>query len=187
MAFPWEQFSSDCPAIILCNGFKNHIFEIAATSLRVQWVIGTHHDWPSQMHEHLLISRVKTRAIASVFDAANQQIWVHLWGPCVMGLYYIMIIIKILKKRILINRISDNRRCQIILWWQLKAPLSRAWFGCFPGGYTPSDDYMEFPRAIQMTSRAALKGVSQAAVLWKPARQHTTQNTAAFVPPSARR
>ena len=82
------------------------------------------------------------------FDAANQQIWVHLWGPCVMGVYYIMVTIKILRKRILINRIFDNRRCQIILWWQLKEPLCRAWFGCSPSGYTPSDDYMEFPGAI---------------------------------------
>ena len=63
-----------------------------------------------------------------------------------------------LRKRILINRIFDNRRCQILLCWQLKEPLCRAWFGCSPSGYTLSDDYMEFPRAIQMTSRAALKG-----------------------------
>ena len=82
------------------------------------------------------------------FDAVNQQIWMHLWGPCVMGVYYIMLIIKILRKRMLINRIFDNRRCQIILWWQLKEPLCRAWFGCSPNGYTPSDDYVEFPRAI---------------------------------------
>ena len=109
------------------------------------------------------------------FDATNQQIWVHLWGPCVMGVYYIMIIFKIFRKRILINRIFDNRRYQNIVWWQLKEPLCRAWFGCSPSGYTPSDDYMEFPRSIQMTSRAALKGLSQAAVLWKPARQHTKQ------------
>ena len=86
-----------------------------------------------------------------------------------------MIIIKILRKRILINLIFDNRRCQIIPWWQLKEPLCRAWFGCSPSEYTPSDGYMEYLRAIQMTSRAALKGFSQAALLWKPARQHTTK------------
>ena len=29
------------------------------------------------------------------FDAANQQILVHLWGPSMMGVYYIMIVNKI--------------------------------------------------------------------------------------------
>ena len=88
----------------------------------------------------ILISRVKTRAIAS-FDATNQQIWVNLWGPCVLGVYYIMIIIKISKKRILIGRIFHFRRCQIILWRDEMEPFDRAWFGCCPSGRIPSDDY----------------------------------------------
>ena len=43
---------------------------------------------------------------------ADQQMWVHLWGPCVMGVYYIMIIIEISKKRGLIGRIFHFRRSQ---------------------------------------------------------------------------
>ena len=75
------------------------------------------------------------------FDAANQQIWVHLWGPIVMAVYYIMIIIKISTKRILIGRIFYFRRCQIILWWNLMEPFERALFGCCPSGRIPSDGY----------------------------------------------
>ena len=62
-------------------------------------IILTHHDWPSQMHENLLIGSQNT-SDSECFDAANQQIWVHLWGPCVMRVYYIMIIIKISKKNV---------------------------------------------------------------------------------------
>ena len=32
------------------------------------------------------------------FDTANQQIWVHFWGPGMIGVYYIIIFSKILKK-----------------------------------------------------------------------------------------
>ena len=75
------------------------------------------------------------------FDAANQQIWVHLWGPCMMGVYYIMIIIKISKQRILIGRIFHFRRCQIILWRNKMEPFDLAWFGCCPIRHIWSDDY----------------------------------------------
>ena len=33
-----------------------------------------------------------------MLDATNQQIFVHFWGPGVTGVYYIMIIMKIIKK-----------------------------------------------------------------------------------------
>ena len=128
-------------------------FVIRSPATVILIIIRAHHEWPSQMHEHLLISRV----------AANQQIWVHLWGPGVMGMYYIMIIIKMLRKCILIDRIFDNRRCQIIL--DLAVPMAD----------TLRPTIIEFPRAIRMTSRATLKGFSQAGVLWEPARQHTAE------------
>ena len=73
------------------------------------------------------------------FEADNHQIWMHLWGPGVMGVY--MIIIKMLRKCILNSRIFYYHRCEITLWGQLKEPLCRAWLGCSPSGYTPSDDY----------------------------------------------
>ena len=64
-----------------------------------------------------------------------------MWGPYVMGVYYIMIIIKISKKRILIGRIFHFRRCQLILWRNKMEPFDRAWFGCCPSVRIPSDDY----------------------------------------------
>ena len=52
------------------------------------WAIRTHHDWPSQMHENLLISRVKTQAIASVlmplinkFECICEG---HAWWVCII-------------------------------------------------------------------------------------------------------
>ena len=61
------------------------------------FLIWTHHDWPSQMHANLLISRVKTRAIASVLTPLINKFECICEGY-VMGVYYIMIIIKISKK-----------------------------------------------------------------------------------------
>ena len=75
------------------------------------------------------------------FDAAIQQIWVHLWGPCVMGLYYVIIIITISKKRILIDWIFHFHRCQMTLLRNEMEPFYRAWFSCCPSGRIPSDDY----------------------------------------------
>ena len=89
------------------NGKGQHL------TWHIPLVIRAHHDWPSQMHENLLISTSDSEC----FDAANQQMSVHLWGPCVMGVYYIMIIIEISKKRVLIDRIYHFRRCQIMRWW----------------------------------------------------------------------
>ena len=108
-------------------------------------IIRTHHDWPSQMHENLLISRVKTRAIANVMTPLINIL---------MGVYYIMIIIKISKKRILIGRIFHYRRCHSggTRWNHLIVlGLAVALADAFP------PMIMEFPRAIQMTSRAALR------------------------------
>ena len=79
--------------------------------------------------------------LAESKHAANHQMWVHLWGPCVTGPYNIMAVIKISKKRILIGRIYHFRRCQIILWWNEMELFDRAWFGCCPSGRIPSDDY----------------------------------------------
>ena len=58
-----------------------------------------------------------------------------------MGVYYIMIIIKISKERILIDQIFHFRRCQVILWWNEMEPFDRAWLGCCPSGRIPSVDY----------------------------------------------
>ena len=58
-----------------------------------------------------------------------------------MGVYYIMIIIKILKKRILIGRIFHFRCCQMILWLNEMELFDRAWFGCCPSGCIPCDDH----------------------------------------------
>ena len=65
----------------------------------------------------------------------------HDWPSRMMGVYYIMIIIKISKKRILIGRIFHFHHCQIILWWDEMEPFDRALFGCCPSGRIPSDDY----------------------------------------------
>ena len=74
-------------------------------------IIRTHHDWPSQMHSNVLISRVKTRAIASVMTPLINKFECICEGH-VMGVHYIMIIIKISIKRILIGRIFHFRRCR---------------------------------------------------------------------------
>ena len=58
-----------------------------------------------------------------------------------MGVYYIMIVIKISKKLFLIDRIIHFRRCQVILWRNEMEPFDRVWFGCFPSRRIPSDDY----------------------------------------------
>ena len=85
-----------------------------------------------------------------LFDSAYQQNFVHLGGPIVMGVYYIMIIIKILKE-----------------------PLWRIWLGCSPTGYTPSDNYgISTCNSNDVTHSA--EGFSQAAILWKLTRQHRT-------------
>ena len=73
-----------------------------------------------------------------------------------MGVYHIMTINKILRKRVLIDRNFHDRHCPIKLWWELKEPLCRAWLDSSHSGYTPFDDF-RFPRAIQITARAALK------------------------------
>ena len=64
----------------------------------------------TQMHENLSINPSQNASDSECFDAANQQLWVYL-----MGVYYTIIIIKILKKRILISRIIHFRRFQILL------------------------------------------------------------------------
>ena len=50
--------------------------------------IRTHHDWPTQMHENLLISRVKTRAIASVLTPLINKFECicegHAWWVCII-------------------------------------------------------------------------------------------------------
>ena len=58
-----------------------------------------------------------------------------------MGVYYIMIIIKISKKRISIGRIFHFCRCQIIIWRSEMELFDRAWFGCCHSGRIPSDAY----------------------------------------------
>ena len=83
------------------------------------------------MHENLLISRVKTWVIANL----------SAFVRAVMGVYYIMIIIKISKKRILIDRIFHFRRCQVIRWRNEMEPFDCAWFGCCHSGVIHSDDY----------------------------------------------
>ena len=71
------------------------------------------------------------------------------------GVYHVRIIITISRKYILIDRIFHDRRCQIILWW-------RNYYDVF-GWAVPLPDtllltIMEFPRAIQIMSRATRKG-----------------------------
>ena len=73
-----------------------------------------------------------------VFCATNRQIWVYLGAPVVMDVYYIMIIIKTLKK---IDRIFHFLRIQMILRRQSTEPPERAWFGCGFYGSTLSHDY----------------------------------------------
>ena len=74
-----------------------------------------------------------------------------------MGVYYVMIIIEISKKRILIGRIFHFRRCQKYFggtrrYHLIVLGLAVALADAFP------PMIMEFPCAIQMTSRAALLG-----------------------------
>ena len=90
------------------------------------------------MHNDLLISRVKTRAIESVLTPPMNKFECIRAGH---GVYYIMIIIKISTKRITIDRIFHFRRCQVILWRNEMEPFDHAWFGCCPSGRIPSDDY----------------------------------------------
>ena len=56
---------------------------------------------------------------AQVFDGDNQQIREDLCRPGVMGVYYIMIIHKLLRIRVLIDQIIYIRCCHIILWCPL--------------------------------------------------------------------
>ena len=124
-------------------------------------------------HKGMKICWAKTWVIASVL-MPHQQIWAHLWGPGMMDVYCIMIIIKILRKRILIHQMFHDLHCQIILWQQLKETLRHAWLGCSPSGYTPSDDYgISTCNSNDVMCRA--EGLSQAAILWKLAWQHTTK------------
>ena len=60
-------------------------------------VIRTLHDCPSQMNENLLISNSKLTSDSELIGDANQQIWVHLWGTVMLGMYYIMARIIIIK------------------------------------------------------------------------------------------
>ena len=106
--------------------------------------IRTHHDWPSQMHENLLISRAKTRAIVSVLTPLINKIECicegHAWWVCIICVlnneYH-----QNIKKHILIDQIFHFRRCQVILWQKVMEPFDSAWFGCCPWGHIPSDDY----------------------------------------------
>ena len=121
------------------------------------------------------------------FDAANQQIWVHLWGPGVMGVYHIMIIRKILRKCILIDRICNNHLCQIIRWWQLKEPLCCAWFVCSPSGYTPSKDYgisMCNSNDVMCSAEGPFPSGSSLETGTTTHKYNKTEIKAAFVPPS---
>ena len=104
------------------------------------YAIRTHHDWPSQMDEHVLISRVKTRALASVSTPLIKSLSAFVRAMrdgCVLYDYH-QNIEKIL---ILIDRIFHFRRCQVILWQNQMEPFDCAWFGCCPSGRIPSDDY----------------------------------------------
>ena len=58
-----------------------------------------------------------------------------------MGVYYLMIIIKLSRKRISISGIFHSRRFQIILRSNEMEPFRRAWFGCCPSGRIPCNDY----------------------------------------------
>ena len=75
-----------------------------------------------------------------------------------MSLHHILITIKILITRISIDRIFFSNRCQIILFWQSKDPLDHA-DTPIPTANTPTPTPLSWnsQRAIQMTSRAALK------------------------------
>ena len=61
------------------------------------WDIWAHNDWRSHRHENLLTSSQYTND-SEFLDAPNQQMFVHLWGPCVKSEYYVMIFFVILKK-----------------------------------------------------------------------------------------
>ena len=124
------------------------------------WMIWTHQEWLSKIHEYMLISRVKTWAITSCFLRGWST---NLWRPGMMTVNYIMFIMNILRTRISINQNSHDRRCPIILWCQLKEPCCRAWLCRSPSGYTPSDD----------------DGISTC--------NSMTEMTAAFVPPPEHR
>ena len=106
--------------------------------------IRTHHDGPSQMHENLLLSRVKSQAMASVLAPLIKTFSCICEGHadydgCVLYNDYHQNIEK--NNRILIGRICHFRRCQIILWRNEMEPFDRAWFGCCPSGHIPSDGY----------------------------------------------
>ena len=100
--------------------------------------IRTFYDWPSQMHENLVISRIKTQS-----KSTNVSAFVR---PGVMDMYFSIIVIKMFNKRILIDHIFHFDRSPIILWRQSAEPLDRAWVGCCPRRHTPSDDYV-IPRS----------------------------------------
>ena len=123
-------------------------------------IIQTHHDWPSQIRENLLISRVKTQVIASVlmlpinkFECICEG---HARWVCI-----IMIIIKISKKHILIGQIFHFYCCQIILWQNGMEPFDCAWFGCCPSGRIPSDDY-GIPMCNSNDATCSVIGLTQA-------------------------
>ena len=106
-----------------------------------------------------------------VFGVANRQIGVHLGAPGVMGVYYIMIIIKTLKT----DWILFFLRCQIILWWQSAEPHWRAWFGCCLHGHTPSYDY-GIPTCDFNDATRSVAGLFHAATHWATDTKHTQQN-----------
>ena len=116
-------------------------------------------------------SHIMSDSDSECFDAANQQIWVHLWGPCKMGVYHIMIIIKISKKHILIGQIFHFYCCQIILWQNKMEPFDCAWFGCCPSGRIPSDDY-GIPMCNSNDDKCSVIGLTQAVSRWKQMRTH---------------
>ena len=79
-----------CELWLTCNASKKNLASNRPRNYldHSWWVIWTHHDWPSQMHENLLISRVKTRVIASVFTLHINKFECicegHAWWVCII-------------------------------------------------------------------------------------------------------
>ena len=161
------------------NPFDGNLIPLLSMTIR------TNHDWPSQMHENLLFSRVKTRAIASPLTPLINKFECICEGHAWLGLYYIMIIIKISKRRILIGRIFHFHRCQILIWRNEMEPFDRAWFGCCHSGRIPSDDSLsiqnfnlegaddyEIPMCNSNDVMRSAVGLTQVASRWKQMRTH---------------
>ena len=89
-----------------------------------------------------------------------------------MGVYYLMIIITISKKRILIDWIFHFRRCQITLLRNEMEPFDRAWFGCCPSGRIPSDNYGNPTCSSNDVTRSAALGLPKQQVVENQMRTH---------------